>query len=98
MFKCDQCGLCCMRLDKHEETAYLHNGDGICIHLDREKKTCKIYEERPMICRVDDYYDMYLKDTMDREEYYRLNHEACGQMKKEWLEKQAEAGKTDGKQ
>lgn len=86
MFECDKCGLCCIGLNKNEATAYLHDGDGICRHLDRETMLCTIYEKRPIFCRVEEYYDTYLADEMDREEFMRLNYEACQVKKREYEE------------
>lgn len=76
-FQCDQCGLCCIGLDKKKITAELHDGDGICRHLDRDTMRCSIYETRPVFCRVDEYYDRCLSDKMSREEYLALTYEAC---------------------
>ena len=33
--------------------------------------------KRPLICRVDECYDTYFKKICTREEYYKLNYEAC---------------------
>lgn len=86
MFECDKCGLCCIGLDKNEATADLHNGDGICKYLDLKTMLCTIYEERPIFCRVDEYFDLYLADKMDKEEFMCLNYEACQLKKKEFEE------------
>ena len=86
MFNCDKCGLCCIGLNKSDAAADMHNGDGICKYLDLDTMLCKIYEERPILCRVEDYYDKYLADKMDREEFIRLNYEACELKKKEYEE------------
>lgn len=83
MFECDKCGLCCTGLDKHENMKEFHGGDGVCFHLNTETMLCDIYESRPLICRVDDFYDAYLKGKMSREEYYRLNYEACKKKKRD---------------
>lgn len=86
MFNCDKCGLCCIGLNKSETTAFLHDGDGICRYLDLDTMLCTIYEKRPLVCRVDEYYDRFLADKMDREEFMRLNYEACELKKKEYEE------------
>jgi Fe-S-cluster containining protein len=38
---------------------------------------CSIYQSRPLICRIDDAYDVFFKEKMTLEEYYKLNKEAC---------------------
>lgn len=81
MFKCDKCGICCRNLDKSEIYKKLDRGDGVCIYLD--KNICSIYEYRPLICRVDDCYDLYFSKEISREKYYIINEEACKKMKKE---------------
>lgn len=81
MFECDKCGCCCRHLDKSELYKELDRGDGICRYL--EGNICSIYETRPVLCRVDFSYDLYFKDYMDREEYYRLNRETCKKLKEE---------------
>ncbi len=86
MFDCDKCGLCCIGLDRNEITAQLHDGDGICRHLDMETMFCRIYENRPIFCNIEGYYDEFLKDEMEKEEFLRLNYEACRLKKQEWEE------------
>jgi len=56
-YPCKQCGFCCQNppLVKiiDDKAYYLPKGkDGYCIMFDKEKKLCKIYEERPMECRL----------------------------------------------
>lgn len=84
MFECDKCGLCCIGLDQNETTAYLHDGDGICRHLNQETMLCEIYEERPIFCRVEEYYDKYLAEQMSKEEFMKMNYEACLLKKEEF--------------
>ena len=43
---------------------------------------CSIYANRPLLCRVDECYDLYFSKFMELEEYYRLNKEECKKMKK----------------
>lgn len=86
MFQCDQCGLCCIGLNKNEELAEFHNGDGICKYLDLDTRRCKIYNDRPMHCRVEDFYKEHLADKMDYDKYIELNYEACEMKKKEFEE------------
>lgn len=76
-FICHKCGLCCQNLDRSEIYNGLHNGDGICKYFDAESKLCTIYENRPDLCNVDLSYDLYFKEEMTKESYYRLNNEGC---------------------
>ena len=75
MFKCDCCGECCRNLDKSDLYKELNRGDGVCKFL--MENLCSIYDNRPLLCRIDDSYDIYLKDRYTKEEYYKLNYEVC---------------------
>lgn len=74
-FDCCKCGECCRHLGSSHIYAHLHDGSGVCRYLDGD--ICSIYADRPLLCRVDDVYDAYFSDTISREEYYRLNEQAC---------------------
>ena len=45
-FKCTKCGKCCRTLTVVEYKCKLP-----CLHLDLEKNTCKIYEDRCDTCK-----------------------------------------------
>ena len=81
MFKCDKCGCCCRNLNKTGVYVELDRGDGTCKYL--KKSICSIYDSRPLICRVDEFYDRFLKKEMSLEVYYKANYEICETMKKE---------------
>jgi len=80
MFKCDKCGACCRNLDKSPIYSEMHNGDGICRFLVGNE--CSIYEERPIICRVDEGYEVFFKDKMSYEDYLKATYESCTILKK----------------
>lgn len=79
MYDCDQCGECCRHLNLSPLYQELDRGDGVCKYL--QGNLCSIYEKRPLLCRVDDSFDLFFQGTMSRDEYYRLNHEACCKIK-----------------
>ena len=76
-YKCSKCGACCRHLDKSIYYAELDDGTGVCIHLNRETSLCTIYDERPLLCNIDESYDRYFKNLMTRDEYYEQNYKAC---------------------
>ena len=76
-FQCSKCGACCCNLDKSIHFAELHNGDGVCKHLDGNTNLCTIYEQRPLLCNIDEAYDVHFKNYMTRDEYNMKNHDAC---------------------
>lgn len=75
MFNCCKCGLCCRNLNKSELYKELDRGDGTCKYL--IDNLCSIYEERPLLCRIDESYEAYFKEQYSIEEYYKLNYEGC---------------------
>ena len=77
MFPCTQCGLCCRNLDKSSVYAELNRGDGVCVHFDEASHLCGIYEQRPLLCRVDEFYEKHLSDVMTRDDYIAANLESC---------------------
>lgn len=54
--------------------------DGQCKFLDGETNNCSIYKDRPLFCRIDDAYEQVFHKQFSKEEYYKLNAEACNQL------------------
>lgn len=76
-FFCTKCGLCCKNLNKATAYAHLDRGDGTCVNFDSISHNCKIYESRPLICRVDDFYERNLSAHIRKSEYIAANLKAC---------------------
>lgn len=76
-FPCNQCGECCKHVDLIPETTSMDRGDGICMHFDEVHTNCKIYAERPDICRVDRQYEMTYKHVMSWAEFVDINMAGC---------------------
>lgn len=83
MFKCDRCGLCCMRVADSPLYCDLDRGDGVCKYFNCETKLCKVYENRPIKCNIDKFYEVYFKGKMTIDEYYEVNYKVCNFLKKE---------------
>ncbi len=79
MFNCDKCGACCRHVDLTALSSELNRGDGVCKYL--VGNLCSIYTTRPLICRVDECYEIFFKDKMTKEEFYKLNYEECQKLK-----------------
>ena len=77
-FKCSSCGACCRRVGLLADFPEATNEDGSCSRLIDDK--CAIYDDRPLICRVDEYYEKNLKDSMSKEAWHSSNHEYCNKM------------------
>lgn len=81
MYSCKKCGCCCSNVGNSEIYSDLDRGDGKCRYFDESTKLCTIYENRPLKCNVDKTYDFYFKDKITKEEYYKMNYEACRKLK-----------------
>lgn len=82
MFKCSKCGACCQMISKNDIYKELDRGDGLCKYYSESKKECMIYDDRPLICRVDDYYQANFALQIDIDTYYKLNYESCEKCRK----------------
>ena len=74
MFPCTSCGACCSSIEGIEFLKDF-NSDGTCSMLVNNK--CKIYENRPLLCRIDESYDQYFSTFMTKDEFYIQNAKAC---------------------
>ena len=81
MFQCDKCVQCCMNMHKSLIYEELHSGYVICRFLN--ENICSIYETRPLVCRVDESYDVFFKERMSYEEYIQYNYECCEILKRD---------------
>lgn len=79
-FPCNSCGKCCRRIDQSSETAWLDRGDGVCRNFDESSKQCLIYSERPLVCRVEEYYVKHLADQFSWDDFLKINLEICSNL------------------
>ncbi len=75
MFVCKKCGECCRNIGGIDVYKDLDRGDGICKFL--EGNICSIYENRPLLCRVDESYEKLFASEISREDFYKLNYQVC---------------------
>lgn len=76
-FPCTSCGKCCRRVNLSEHTAYLDRGDGVCRHFNDDTNLCLIYDDRPLICQIENYYKKHLAEHIAWDNFVRLNLEIC---------------------
>lgn len=76
-FPCTVCGKCCRRVNLSEQTSVLDRGDGVCQYFNEQTNLCNIYETRPLVCRVEDYYKTYLSHLYEWDEFVKMNLEIC---------------------
>lgn len=79
-FPCTACGKCCRKVGSCSETQFLDRGDSICRFFNEETNLCSIYEDRPLVCRVEDYYKIYLVDKIGWAEFIEVNLIICSQL------------------
>lgn len=82
-FPCTACGECCRRVNTSPFTAELDRGDGTCRHFDDMTKLCSIYNDRPLICRIEDFYIENLTSQFSWQEFVELNLEVCRDLQKD---------------
>lgn len=75
-----------MRVNLLPATANLDRGDGTCIHFDDAHKLCKIYKDRPDICRVDRQYETNYRHVMTWDDFVKLNLAGCEKIQTVLLE------------
>lgn len=78
-FPCNACGECCRRVGNSAATADLSRGDGVCRHLDENTNLCRIYENRPLVCQVENYYVRHLQYAYSWPEFVAINTALCAQ-------------------
>ena len=78
-FPCSQCGLCCQHIDK---VAQLHDyqlASGNC-RFYAEGVGCTIYENRPVVCKVDVGYEKFFSTIISKKDYYKENANTCNKL------------------
>ena len=81
MFKCDCCGKCCEKVSTSKLYQHLADETGKCRYL--KNNLCSIYMNRPLICRVDEMYELHYKNSFTLKEFYELNYKVCKLLKEE---------------
>lgn len=76
-FPCTACGQCCRRVSESPQTAFLDSGNGVCRHFNEQSHNCAIYADRPLVCRVEDYYRANLAEVIPWDEFVKINVEIC---------------------
>ena len=82
-FECTKCGACCKSIAHIAELSDYHSGDGVCKHLDLATNECKIYETRPLVCRVDEMFEKYFSSVLSKAEFYKLNAKCCNALQEQ---------------
>jgi hypothetical protein len=83
-FNCDSCGLCCRKAYLVPELSEFIGADGQCRYFINNQ--CSIYEERPLICNIEKYYETFLSEVLTKEEFYQKNYTSCMSLKNEFID------------
>ena len=87
-FECSGCGLCCKKIsvavENTKHIAELHfpytwDENGVCENLDSDNK-CKVYEDRPLLCNVERFAEVY---ELDRKQFFEDNYQSCNILKQQ---------------
>lgn len=76
-FPCTACGKCCRKVGNSPQTQFLDRGDSVCRYFNEETNLCNIYDDRPIVCRVQDYYQQYLSDKIKWIDFVEINQAIC---------------------
>lgn len=85
-FFCNQCGLCCQKINHVGELKEFDLGNGTCKNLDLESNKCRVYDNRPDICRIDVMYSKHYNRVYEIETFYMLNEQVCKQLQSDKAE------------
>lgn len=80
-FHCTCCGECCRHISKL--LPEFDTGNGVCCHLKNNK--CDIYNSRPLICNVEKFWIIKLRNIMTKEDWYKQNYLGCEYIKNKFL-------------
>jgi Fe-S-cluster containining protein len=78
-YPCSSCGLCCQHVGDIPQLQELSGKEGACIHLS-ESNECSIYNERPLLCRIDEAYNSGLFSEYTLKEFYKFNASVCNDL------------------
>jgi Fe-S-cluster containining protein len=73
-FPCVQCGLCCHKIHSSPALDGCDCGGGVCRYL--SGSLCAIYENHPLICNVEEMYNVHFKADMTEYQFVKLNLES----------------------
>jgi len=84
MFPCSGCGLCCQNIAGISELKDFDLGNGVCKYFDFVSNSCKIYQDRPLVCRVDEMYEKRFSKLFSKEEFYIENAKICNALQERY--------------
>lgn len=57
-------------------------GDGACTYLEKDNRTCSVYKDRPLLCRVDELFFELKKyePSLNQKAWNIINTKACHEL------------------
>jgi len=83
-FPCSGCGLCCQNISGIKELEDFDLGNGVCKYFDFISSSCSIYQERPLVCRVDEMYEKRFSNLFSKKEFYIENAKICNTLQEKY--------------
>lgn len=81
-YKCENCGACCRFGNPGRFDPNIVNEHGDCIYLDLKTKLCTIYENRPIFCRLHEWYSItYDPELVPFDVYVILQKIGCDKLR-----------------
>ena len=75
---CTGCSLCCRMVSLNPDFTEPIDENGVCVHLKDNK--CSIYEDRPLLCRVDEMYEELKDNFASKEDYIKTTIKVCNSL------------------
>ncbi len=80
-FPCTCCGECCKNIGHIASLKKFDCGNGVCKNLSNTN-LCKIYNQRPLICKIDELYNKFFSKHINKQTFYQKNMDACNVLQK----------------
>jgi hypothetical protein len=76
-FPCTKCGACCKNVSGLGLPVKAGTAECIALGPDNE---CTVYEQRPILCRVDKIYDRMFSASMTEKDFFKMTADACNRL------------------
>ena len=81
-FPCTLCGACCRSIHAVKELEMFCQ-NGICVHL-QGNNSCAIYENRPIVCNIEELYQHSFANIMSKKDFYNANIKICNDLQEKF--------------
>lgn len=78
-YPCTKCGLCCQHIEHIPELKMFDLGNGTCRYFN-PKVGCVIYDDRPLVCKIDEYFKLVKSEFSSKLTFYQANANVCNEL------------------